>query len=261
MTDQPDAPTHSVKATVAHQFDAVAERYRTSAIHASGSDLDQLVQTAALQGHERVLDAGCGAGHTAVALAPYAAQVIAVDLSSAMLVQARQLAHARGVHNVCCEPADVEALTFPDASFDLVVSRYSAHHWPHPLRAAKEFQRVLRPGGRLLLADIVSWDTFVVDSYLQAVEILRDPSHVRDHTVPQWLALLTAAGFRPQIRYRWPLHLRFDDWIERMATPAPAAAMARQLLLQAPAEVRSALYVESDGSFTLQGCLLEGLTP
>jgi ubiquinone/menaquinone biosynthesis C-methylase UbiE len=261
MTDLPDAPTHSVKTTVAHQFDAVAERYRTSAIHARGSDLEELVRAAALQGHERILDAGCGAGHAAVALAPHAAQVIAVDLSSAMLAQARQLAHARGVHNVRCEPADVEALAFPDASFDLVVSRYSAHHWPHPLQAAEEFQRVLRPGGRLLLADIVSWETFVVDSYLQAVEILRDPSHVRDHTASQWLALLAAAGFRPQIRYRWPLRLHFDDWIERMATPAPAAAMARQLLLQAPAEVRSALCVESDGSFTLQGCLLEGHTP
>ncbi|MFO7634514.1 MAG: class I SAM-dependent methyltransferase [Caldilinea sp.] len=249
----------SVKTAVAQQFGAVADHYRTSAVHAGGEDLAQLVAAATLQGVERVLDAGCGAGHTALALAPGVAHVTAVDISAAMLAQGRQLAHARGLRNVSFEIGDVEALTFADGSFDLVTSRYSAHHWPHPQQALREFRRVLRRGGRLLLSDIVSWDEFVADTHLQTIELLRDPSHVRDHTTAQWLAMLAEAGFVAHIRYTWALRLQFDEWTQRMATPVESVALLRTLLTHAPAEVRTRLQVEPDCSFTLQGSLIEGV--
>ncbi|MBK8798463.1 MAG: class I SAM-dependent methyltransferase [Anaerolineales bacterium] len=259
VVDPFDGAPHAVKQAVTQQFSAVAEHYRTSAVHAAGEDLAHLVAAAALRGHERVLDAGSGAGHTALALAPGAAQVTAVDLSAAMLAQGQRLAQERGQDNITFEVGDVEALTFAAASFDLVASRYSAHHWPHPQQALREFRRVLRPGGRVLVSDIVSYDDFVSDTHLQAVELLRDPSHVRDHTTAQWLAMLTEAGFAAQVRYTWALRLQFDDWVTRMATPADAVALLRTLLSHAPAEVRARLRVEPDCSFTLQGALIEGL--
>lgn len=253
------APDNAVKAIVARRFDVVAEHYRTSAVHASGEDLTQLVAAAALTGHEQVLDAGCGAGHTALALAPGAAHVTAIDLAAAMLAQGRQLADARGLTNMTFQAGDVEALTFADASFDLVTSRYSAHHWPHPQRALAEFRRVLRPGGRVLLADIIGYDDFVCDTHLQAIELLRDPSHVRDHTRAQWLHMLTRAGFTPKVRFTWRLRLDFSTWVTRMATPTTTVAELRALLTRAPAEVRAQLQVEDDCSFTLMGALVEGL--
>ena len=70
---------HDVKASVRQQFGAVAENYRTSMVHAQGEDLEQLVAAAGLTGSERVLDAGCGAGHASVAIAPFAAEVVALD--------------------------------------------------------------------------------------------------------------------------------------------------------------------------------------
>jgi SAM-dependent methyltransferase len=100
---------------------------------------------------ERVLDAGCGAGHTALAFAPRVAEVVALDLTEAMLAQGRKLAKQRDLTNIMFQRGDVEKLAFDDASFDLVTSRYSAHHYPHPLAAVRECARVLRPGGRLLL--------------------------------------------------------------------------------------------------------------
>lgn len=236
----------------------MAEHYRTSAVHASGEDLVQLVTAAALTGCEQVLDAGCGAGHTALALAPGAAHVTAIDLSATMLAQGRRLAQERGIVNVTFQVDDVEALTFAEGAFDLVASRYSAHHWPHPARALAEFHHVLRPGGRVLLADIVGYDDFVTDTHLQAIELLRDPSHVRDHTMAQWLAMLTAAGFTPAVRFTWALRLDFDAWVTRMATPPATVAQLRSLLSHAPAEVRTQLQVEKDCSFTLQGALIEG---
>ncbi|HAJ38581.1 MAG TPA: SAM-dependent methyltransferase [Chloroflexi bacterium] len=258
MTNRPSAAKLAVKATVAHQFGAVAEQYRTSAVHAGGEDLLQLASIAALTGREEVLDAGCGAGHTALALAPGAAHVTALDLAPAMLAQGRQLAQERGLTNVTFQRGDVEALTFGDATFDLVTSRYSAHHWPHPERALAEFHRVLRPGGRVLIADIVGYADFVSDTHLQALELLRDPSHVRDHTLAQWLAMLAAAGFTAAVRFTWALRLDFNAWVTRMATPAATVAQLRAILTQAPAEVQAQLQVEEDGSFTLQGALLEG---
>ena len=247
---------NSIKSTVARQFSQVAENYSTSAVHAAGEDLAQLVAAAALTGGETVLDAGSGAGHTALAVAPHAATVVSVDLAAAMLAQGQRLAAERGITNVVFAVGDVEALDFADASFDVIVSRYSAHHWPHPTRALAEFRRLLRPGGRFLLSDIVSLPDATFDTHLQAIELLRDPSHVRDHTVAEWEAMLAHAGFRTEVVFTWALRLQFDTWVQRMATPPAAVAMLRTLLDHAPAEVRAALRVEEDHSFTIPGALL-----
>lgn len=120
------APPKAVKDAVAQQFGAVAEHYRTSAVHAGGEDLAQLVAAANLHGHEAVLDVGSGAGHTALALAPGVAHVTVVDLAVEMLARARWLAQERGLANLTFQSGDVEALDFPDGCFDLVASRYSA---------------------------------------------------------------------------------------------------------------------------------------
>ncbi len=251
--------SQSIKDTVEQQFSPVADNYRTSTIHAAGEDLPQMLAAVPLSGRELVLDAGSGAGHTALAFAPHVARVTSVDLSPAMLAQGERLASERGLPNVEFRQADVEALPFPDQSFDLIVSRYSAHHWPHPQQALCEFRRLLRPGGAFLLSDIVSYDDFTADTHLQTLEILRDRSHVRDHTVSAWLAMLAQQGFSGAVVYRWNVWIDFASWVQRMATPPDDAAMIRRLLDNAPAEVRGTLRVEADHSFTIQGALIKAV--
>jgi ubiquinone/menaquinone biosynthesis C-methylase UbiE len=247
--------THDIKAAVQQQFHQVAANYRTSSVHARGVDLAEMVAAAQPRGHERVLDAGCGTGHTALTFAPHVASVVGVDFTGAMLDQARRLADERGLHNVEFRLGDVEQLPFTRSEFDLVVSRYSAHHWPHPQRALAEFRRVLRPGGRLILSDIVSFDSFVIDTFVQAIELLRDPSHVRDHTVAQWLSLFAGAGFAAEVVFTWGLRLDFADWVARMRTPDVNVAAIHSLMATAPTDVRTAILFEEDGSFTFQGAL------
>ncbi len=250
----------TVKAAVDQQFSAVAANYTTSHVHAQGEDLARMVDLAASQKTWRVLDAGCGAGHAALTFAPHVAHITGVDLSEAMLAQCRQNAAARSLTNVDFRRGDVEALPFEDASFDLVISRYSAHHWPQPQQALREIRRVLQPGGQFILSDIVSFDDFAVDTHVQAIELLRDPSHVRDHTVAGWRQMLGKMGFLVDEdnapAYEWSLFLQFDLWTSRMKTPAAHVEMVRALLDNAPQEVREALRVEEDSSFTFRGAIL-----
>lgn len=128
--------TIDIKASVQRQFNQVAANYSTSSVHAKGRDLEEMVSAVPLTGREQILDAGCGTGHTALAFAPHVAQVVALDFTEGMLAQGRQLAAERGLSNVEFRLGDVEKLPFAAAQFDLVVSRYSAHHWPHPYRTA-----------------------------------------------------------------------------------------------------------------------------
>jgi ubiquinone/menaquinone biosynthesis C-methylase UbiE len=218
----------TIKGAVQKQFHQVAANYSVSAVHARGVDLAELVKAAQLAGNERVLDAGCGTGHTALTLAPFAREIIAVDLTEAMLEQGHRLAAERGLTNIDFRLGDVEQLPFADGEFDLVVSRYSAHHWPHPQAALAEFRRVLRPRGRFILSDIVSFDDFALDTFVQTIELLRDPSHVRDHTTRQWLGYFAEAGFTPEVVFTWGLRLDFANCYAAGPRGRPALALSRR---------------------------------
>lgn len=251
------------KLAVQQQFDQSAGNYVTSPIHADGPDLVPMVRAARLEGHERILDAGCGPGHTALRFARHAAAVVGIDLAESMLDQARRAAAEREITNAEFRQADVENLPFPDASFHVVTTRYSAHHWPNPAAALAEFHRVLRRGpdesGCLLLADVVSWPDFTVDTHFQTIELLRDPSHVRDHTVQQWLDMLETAGFDAEIAHTWEIAIDLPSWTQRVHTRSENVSVIRTLLAYAPGEVRSALQIQPDGSFRMQCALLRGL--
>jgi len=249
----------SVNQSIQQQFGAVAANYTTSTVHASGADLQGLIAAAALTGRERVLDVGCGAGHVTIGLAAQALHLTAVDLTQAMLDQTQAQVEKRGLQNVTIQKADVAALPFGDASFDVAVSRYAAHHFADPLQALREVQRVLVPGGRWLLVDVVSPAEPMADTYLNTVEILRDPSHVRDHSVAQWLAMCGAAGLPAHHVQTWSVRLEFTTWVTRMATPALEVAQLQRLMANAPAHVCDILGIEADGSFHIAVALIEGV--
>lgn len=246
-----------LKSSVQSQFDRVAANYRTSTVHARGEEFTQMLALAHLRGDEQVLDAGCGAGHTAMTFAPHVDQVTALDFTPSMLGQVAQLAAERGITNVETRLGDVEHLPFDDNTFDLIVSRYSAHHWPHPQQALHEFHRVLKAGGQVLLADVVGFDDPTCDTFLNAVELLRDPSHVRDFTPAEWIGFFQNAGFETEVRYRWDLYLDFESWTQRMATPALNVQAIEQLLTVAPSEVSAAFKVTADG-FWFRCAVIEG---
>ena len=250
-------------AEIQQRFGAAAARYAESDYHGAGPDLAAMLEAARLRGDERVLDVGCGAGHTALRFAPRVAEVVAVDLTEAMLEQARALAAARGLANVRCERGDAHALAYPEASFDVVTCRVCAHHFARPERAVREAARVLRPGGRFVLVDSVVPDDAAQDTFLNAIEWLRDPSHVRNHAVAQWLAWMRDAGLEAEWRETFRLDLDLEAWGSRIGTPAPRVALLRELLEGAVAEVRAGLGVRGGerAGFEIPIALFLGLRP
>lgn len=248
-------PTHDEH--VDRQFGPAAAAYLTSAVHAQGDDLRQVAERLRARPAERALDVGCGAGHLSFAMAPHAGAVIACDLSPEMLAAVDAEAHRRGLANLSTRQAAAESLPFADGEFDLVCTRFSAHHWADLPRGLAEMRRVLRPGGRLIAIDIVAPAAPLLDTHLQAVELLRDPSHVRDHSVAEWTDRLGRVGVSLDALSRWPLRMEFEPWVARMKTPPDRIAVLRSLLQNAPREVREHFKVAADCSFDIESAMFE----
>jgi SAM-dependent methyltransferase len=236
---------------VVDQFGGQAAAYLASAVHAQGEDLAEMAGLAAAHPEARVLDLGCGAGHVSFTVAPHVGSVTACDLSDAMLAVVARTAAERGLANVRTEAGAAERLPFADAAFDLVLSRYSAHHWRDLPLALREVRRVLAPGGRVLFADVISPGVPLLDSFLQTLEMLRDPSHVRNYAPDEWLRALALAGLVPESFARRRLRLEFASWIARMRPPEAHVAAIRSLQEGASADLRAHFALEPDGSFTV----------
>lgn len=242
---------------VAQQFGSTAQAYLESVSHATGEDLPLLAEAVAAVTNAAVLDLGCGAGHASFAVAPAAAAVTAYDLTSEMLAIVRSEAGARKLDNITTVQGRAEDLPFSDAHFDFVITRTSAHHWHDVPAALHEARRVLKPSRRMLMIDIAGGDTPLTDTHLQAVEVLRDPSHIRDYTAQEWLAFFRDAGFTSAaLQKQWPLPIDFSSWIARMRTPPERVAAIHAIWNGAPDEVRRYFAVHADGSFTLQKVLI-----
>jgi SAM-dependent methyltransferase len=238
------------------QWAAVAERYGADWRQSSAPDLGWLVAALDPAPTDRAIDVGTGGGHAALALAPTVASVAAVDPTPEMLDVARGLAEARGAANVAFTLAAAEALPFPDSSFDAAISRFSIHHWPQPGSAFQEIARVVRPGGRLALVDLIAPEGGPLDTFLNAMKLLRDPSHARSLRASEWLALLGSAGFAARVERGWELEHEVSSWLALTAPSAWRAEAVRSLLRDAPPAARERFRIASDGSTVVVECAL-----
>ena len=247
--------THESHVTA--QFGPRAASYVASAVHASGADLAQIADLAKSSRPRRALDMGCGGGHVSFQVAPYASEVVAYDLSADMLNAVKTEAGVRGLANISTQQGSVEKLPFADGSFDFVATRYSAHHWHNIQAGLAEARRVLAPGGRAIFADSASPGTPLLDTHLQALELLRDPSHVRSYSIAEWMEMLRGAGFAPKEPKLHRLHLEFATWVARMATPETNVRAIRALQASMPRNVAEYYELEADGSFTFDTMTIE----
>lgn len=143
---------------------------------------------------DRMLDVGCGSGRFAIELAPLVAKIIGVDLTPAMLEQAAKLQAQTQVKNVEWRQTDVTQLPFADGEFNIVACSAMLHHVVSPARVIAEMRRVCKSGGRIVAKDVTPKRE--KSAAANAVEILRDPSHVYAMTTAELRAIGAELGLK-----------------------------------------------------------------
>jgi SAM-dependent methyltransferase len=177
-----------------------------------------------------VLDVAAGTGHAARQLAATARAVVALDATHAMLERGHAQARAEGRDNVVFMRGDAADLPFLDGSFDVVVSRFAAHHFEQPATVVAEMVRCTRPGGQVALVDLVADDDPATAAEQNRLERLRDPSHTRMLAAVELQALLTEAGLEAVDVATRRLERPLQPWLDQAQTPAQAAGEVRAAL-------------------------------
>jgi ubiquinone/menaquinone biosynthesis C-methylase UbiE len=229
------------------QFSRVASKYRISSDHTDAEDLDLLFSGLALAAGQRVLDVATGGGHTAAALVGRGIRVVASDLTPGMLSEARTLVERAGAEGVAWCAADAEALPFREAAFDRVTCRIAPHHFPDVRVAVAEMARVTKAGGRIGIIDSVVPGDPALDAFLNGVEKVRDPSHVRSYRIEEWLEFIAGAGLSLQESASlWKTH-SFPEWVARTGLPEPVQREVEAMFLSAFPLAREAFHVRAEG--------------
>jgi len=236
------------KSLVREQFGANAAAYATSAVHARGASLQRVVELVQPQPHWRALDVATAAGHTAFAVAPHVAHVLATDLTPQMIPVARSVAAKKGIANVSFETADAEALPYADARFDLVTCRIAPHHFEQIDRFLAGCQRVLRPVGLLVVVDNVvpGGAQAAAGQYVNDFEKLRDPSHHRCLSLDEWRQAFVEAGFTVTHTEIAAKRMVFQPWAERMGASMETIDRLRSLLTGAPPDAAAFFRLEPE---------------
>ena len=157
--------------------------------------LEQLVVDSGVGPDDLVLDVACGPGLVVAAFAAVAQQVTGIDLTPAMIARARELTAEYA--NVRLDVGTVLPLPYADAAFTIVVSRFAFHHLEDPRAVLAEMVRVCRPGGCVLVCDLLASDDPRKAAGFHRMEQLRDPSHVRALTLDELRALFGTVSLPP----------------------------------------------------------------
>jgi SAM-dependent methyltransferase len=182
-----------------------AELYRQSEAHREGEDLDLFVEWA--EGRT-VLDVATGGGHVAKRLREAGHDVITCDPAPGMQA------------DVICRAED---LPFTEGSFDVVACRVAAHHFEDVALAVHEMARVSR--NLVLVAD-----NLYLDDTVEEAERLRDPTHVRCYSEPEWSGYFEAADLAVEDIQRFEKRIELEPWLERASCHGEEADRVRRLL-------------------------------
>lgn len=263
MSITPQQNPDEKKAQVQDYFSRTAESYVASFSHRTGNDLERLIELGEWNLQQHALDIATGGGHTALAIAPYVAQVMVSDLTPRMLEKAREFLLVQGVTNAQFQEADAEHLPFAPETFDRVTCRIAAHHFPHMALSVKEVARVLKPGGLYLLIDCMAPGDPELDAFDNTIEKWRDPSHGRSCTPQEWQTFFTEAGLTiEQMEFFRKTH-PYDDWTLRSQLPTNEKAGLEQFIVESSNHIQRYFEVsrKADGhleSFTNDFILLKG---
>lgn len=167
----------------------------------------------------RVLDLACGPGIVAAALGAEARRVVAFDLTGRTLEVARERCKASGRDIYSFTRGLAEQLPFASGCFDGIALRLAIHHFEDPALVLREAARVCRPGGTLAVLDLLSVADPDEAALHNALERLRDPSHVRMLAEEELRREIEAAGFEVTEAGSRTRARDYDEWAAIIADP------------------------------------------
>ena len=167
---------------------------------------------------DSVLETASGTCVCARTLAPAVARVTCLDATQAMLDVGIQNAKEENITNIDFINGFIEDIPFPEAAFDIVMTRLSFHHFPEMDKPFSEMDRVLKPGGKLVIIDMEAAEETL--RYTEdMIERRRDPSHVRNRSRQEFVSLYEKAGYSLMKEESTRIPVRLSAWMELTNTP------------------------------------------
>ncbi len=225
--------------SIRQEFTQQADVFAASPALSSGASLGALIEMVPVDPGARWLETACGPAIVGRALAARVGSVHGVDLTPAMIEKAGAEAATAGISNVDFSLGDVTALELPDDAFDGAVNRFSLHHIPVPGRMLEEMARVVKPGGWVVLADMLTDSDGDAAAWREEIERLRDPSHWACPTRERLFAAAVGAGLVLDEERTIPLDLDYGEWLRRGSNGEAAAELIERLLEKVPPGVES----------------------
>jgi ubiquinone/menaquinone biosynthesis C-methylase UbiE len=205
--------------SIRHSFARQAETMSNSPIFSAKDGPGTVAQASGHGPGRRCIDVGCGPGIVLEVLARRGGEVVGVDATPEMVQRAQERCRRANLDNVEVLAGLCESLPFPDRHFDAVVSRTVLHHVADPHTVMAEMARVLRPGGRMVVVDVVSSDASEESDLQNALEIMRDPSHVRMLGRSEFQRLGQPLGLRLIEQRHWVQHRDLGEWLRIVSAP------------------------------------------
>ena len=174
--------------------------------------IQMLIEMSEVGDSDLVLDVGCGPGLVACEFAKVAQYVTGIDLTEEMIKQAKSRQQELGLANLSWDIGTASPLPYTSDSFSVVITRYSFHHFLNPKAVLSEMIRVCKPGGVVLIADVVL-PVEKVEAY-NRMEKLRDPSHTQAMSSDGLNQLMRESGLKSLQRGNYSIEMELEHQLK-----------------------------------------------
>jgi ubiquinone/menaquinone biosynthesis C-methylase UbiE len=215
---------------VQRQFRRQAEAYSAMPVVTDPEFLSYIVSISGVSKSDSVIDVASGPGFVAMAFAPHCGRVIGIDATDRFVARATEEAARRRLENVSFMLGDAERMAFPDDAFDVAVCRFAFHHFPRPAAVLAEMRRVVRPGGTIVLVDMVAAEDPVKANYHNELERLCDPSHARALPASEFEQMFASLSMDLTYKQTVKSTYSLEEWITHGAPPPDRAARILEMM-------------------------------